>query len=196
MERYIKIFICLLFLFITSCNNDSVNKKDFKTLQNEVTALGDAITGLAGIKVSQNNPMILAREAGARKFWWRNALVTGDDALAAISHTSLTDGDGAIVFTLSSETATGYMYIYDDDGTNTTSSPERIAPTSGGGAWHLINFYAQAVDSGSADGESYVNVSNSTDFTGTPNDGDCYYKRDDNDWCCYNGSSWNCISLD
>ena len=124
-------------------------------------------------------------------FFWRNTLV----ALAAIDHSGLTDGDGAIVAVLSGTTATGYLYVYDDNGENTTISPERIAPTSGGGAWHLVNFYAQVFTGTAADGESYIDVSNSGAFSGTATEGYCYHRNDTDSWCCYSGTVWKCVVL-
>ena len=127
------------------------------------------------------------------KFFWRNSLT----ALAAIHHTNepLTSGDGAIVVVKDGASSLGYLYVYDADSPNTTSSPERIAPTSGGGAWNLVNFYAQVFTGTAADGESYIDVSNSGAFSGTATEGYCYHRNDTDSWCCYSGTVWKCVVL-
>lgn len=146
---------------------------------------------MAGFK--KPSSMLLAEQAGARKFWWRNAL-TGTDGLDGI--TGMVDGDAAIVVTLdSTPTATGYMYVYDENGTHSTSSPTRIISSGAAGCWHLVDWNATKVTTQAADGYRYINVTNSAGFNGTPNNGDCYYRQDNDSWCCYDGSAWDCVLL-
>jgi len=139
--------------------------------------------------------LLFSGDAYASKAYWRSALTEGADALAAINHAILNSGDLGIVGALDGTTATFYVYVYDSTATNTTDSPDRIAPTSGGGAWRLCESTFYKIVTSSADGEAYVNVSNSGDFTGTATEGDCYYRKDTKKWCCYDGSNWLCTDL-
>jgi hypothetical protein len=140
---------------------------DYSALESRVTALE---------KKKATTTMLLAEQAGARKFWWRNALTEGADALDAISHLLLADGDAAFVMTLSGETATGYLYVYDENGTTAESSPLIIAPDSGGGRWFLVNFNGAAITSNAAEGTHYVEVTNAGDLAaGSRGEGRCWY---------------------
>jgi hypothetical protein len=165
---------------------------DYQALENRVSQLEKKKTA---------NTMLLAEEAGARKFWWRNGLLGGGDALDGINHANLTDGDGAIVASLSGTTATWSVWIYDSDGTNSdypascTTECTRIAPNSGGGAWQLCIVNASSMGTFTIDGYKYINVTNTGAFSGTPNTGDCYFRQSNNTWCCYNGG-WKCEVLD
>jgi len=176
--------VVTLLLLVAGC----VSVGDFQILQDRVTALEKSR------RPDAKSAMVLATQAGARKFWWRDAL-TGTGGLDEL--TGMSNGDAALVMTLSSTTASGYMYVYDADGTNTTSSPERIKGSTAG-AWHLVNFYAQLLSSeGAADGEHYISVTNTGAFSGTPSTGQCYYRQDTNSWCCYdsNDGGWLCEVL-
>ena len=181
-----KKILALITFFFLCYGCATVPTESLQSLEQRVTQLEKAKS------VSGKNIMLLAEQAGARKFWWRNALEGAPDGLDAV--TGMVDGDMAIVGTLVTTNATGYMYIYDENGTNTTSSPTRIKGSTGG-AWQLVNFNAQLVTSNAADGLHYIDVSNSSDFAGTPAHGYCFYRISDSKWCCYNGSVWVCISM-
>jgi len=145
-------------------------------------------------KASTN--MLLAEQAGARKFWWRNTLTGGGgDALDGIEN--MVDGDAAFVMVLSGTTATGYLYIFDAGGSQAESSP-LVIDGSGtpAGDWLLVNWNAATITSNGASGYSYIKASNPTDFAGTPAEGMCYYQVDDKAWCCYDADSWNCIDME
>lgn len=160
--------------------------------QARLAALEKQVAELKRIKSS--GAMLLAEEAGSRKFWWRNALTGAPDGLDQISTANLADGDAAFVMTLSGETATGYLYIYDADGTHSTDSPTRIVANGAAGAWHLVNFNVSKITSDAAAGYHYINVTNAGAFSGTPSTGDCYYRQDTDSWCCYDGG-WLCEVL-
>jgi len=168
------------------------SQSDLMTLKQEVATLS---------KAKATSAMLLAEEAGARKFWWRNALLGGGDALDGINHANLADGDGAIVAAISGTTATWSVWIYDSDGTNSdypascTTECTRIAPNSGGGAWHLCTVNAATLGTFTTDGYKYINVTNTDAFSGTPATGDCYFRQSNNTWCCYNGG-WKCETLE
>jgi len=146
-------------------------------------------------KQKATGTMLLAEQAGARKFWWRNALVGGGDALDGIAAASLVNGDAAFVMVQDGVTMTGYLYVYNSTDTTAENSPLIIAPNDGGGRWYLVNFNAATMTSNGASGYSYIIVSNPTTYAGTPTAGMCYFKVDENKWCCYNGG-WKCEVLD
>ena len=161
--------------------------------QSRLAALEKQVAELRHTKAS--GAMLLAEEAGAaRRFWWRNALVGAPDGLDQIAIANLTDGDAAFVMTLAAEAATGYLYIYDADGTHSTVSPTRIIANGATGAWHLVNFNVTKITTQTADGYRYINVTNTGAFSGTPATGDCYYRSGTDSWCCYDGG-WLCEVL-
>lgn len=149
--------------------------------------------------------LFLAVPAYARvNFLWRNAVLStgGSNALANIAHTSLTSGQPCLVATLGSGVGSGSWWIYDSTGTNsnyptdcTEDTCTRVAPTSGGGAWYRVTFKAAAFQSAAPDGYHYIEVSNSSGFSGTPAEGYCYYDKALHAWCCYDTDSWNCIDM-
>lgn len=154
----------------------------------ELITLQKEVDGLKKAKASTT--MALAEQAGARKFWWRNALTGAPDGLDQIPIAALTDGDAAFVMTLSSETATAYLYVYDADGTHSTDSPARIVANGATGCWHLVNFNLAQVTSSAADGTHYIDVSNTATLdAGSRAQGRCWYAKDNSRIECYNGSA-------
>lgn len=173
-----KYIVLLLLLVLSSC----AGMQDYTRLKERVEVL-EKVKLKAPVDV-----MLLAEQAGARKFWWRNALTEGTDALDAISHTILADGDAAFVMTLSGETATGYLYVYDSDGTTAESSPLIIAPDSGGGRWFLVNFNAGVFTSNAADGTHYIQATNAGDLAaGSRAEGRCWYDTSADLFKCVDG---------
>jgi len=139
-------------------------------------------------KASTN--MLLAEQAGARKFWWRNTLTGGGgDALDGIEN--MVDGDAAFVMVLSGTTATGYLYIFDAGGSQEESSP-LVIDGSGtpAGDWLLVNFNVAMLTSSSADGTHYIDMSNTNTLdAGSRADGRCWYAKDNNRIECYDGTN-------
>jgi len=143
-------------------------------------------------KQKATGTMLLAEQAGARKFWWRNALTGGGDALDGIVDGSLVNGDAAFVMTQSGTTMTGYLYVYNKDAGDATAenSPLVIAPNAGGGRWYLVNFNAAVITSNSADGTHYLDMSNTATLdAGSRADGRCWYAKDNNRIECYDGTN-------
>ncbi len=185
--RVRSLILGLILMVMAGC----VSSVQYRNLESRIVALEKGKAARA---------MLLAEEAGARKFWWRNGLLGGGDALDGINHANLADGDGAIVLQLSGTTATWSVWAYDSDGTNSddpagcTTQCTRIAPNSGGGAWQLCTVNGASMGTFTTDGYKYINVTNTGAFSGTPSTGDCYYRQDTNSWCCYEGS-WLCEVL-
>jgi hypothetical protein len=162
MYKYIILLLGLLTL--SSCVTT-----DYASLDQRITKLE---------KAKATSTMLLAEQAGARKFWWRNALTEGTDALDAISHLLLSDGDSAFVMTKDGTTMNSWLYVYNssgadaEDGTNYTV----IAPDSGGGRWYLVNFNGAQVTSRAAAGTHYIEVTNAGDLAaGSKAEGRCWY---------------------
>jgi hypothetical protein len=129
-------------------------------------------------KLSAQELILLAEEAGAAKFWWRNCLIGGGDCLDGINHANVTDGDPAFVMTKSGTTTSMYLYVYDDDDTTAEDSPSVIEPDSGTGAWFLVQIYFAKLMSAADDGEHMINFSNSGAESYTESDGDVTSRRD------------------
>jgi hypothetical protein len=158
-------------------------------------------------KKKATDTMILAEQAGARRFWWRNALIGGGSALDGITGlSSANDGDAAFVMVKAgsgaSATVTGYLYIYVYDDDTAENSPLIIKPNDAGGTWKLVNFNVSTLTSNSADGTHYFQAVNTVAFSGTPAEGMCYWKdtvADENQLCCYDADGtpeWRCIDFD
>lgn len=138
----------------------------------------------------------LAEEAGARSIWWRNGLTGGSDNLDGIGCASLSDGDASFVFTISGSTVTGYMYIFDNDGSTGESSPtiivpdDQVASCSSVGEWLLVDFQVAGLTSNAADGSHWIDVSNTgTIDAGERTDGRCWYAKDNDRIECYDGAN-------
>jgi hypothetical protein len=158
----------------------------------QITDLEGKIAKLEKQKASDT--MILAEQAGARRFWWRNALIGGGSALDGIPNATLTDGDAAFVMVLegggASSTVTGYLYVYVDDDDTAENSPLVIEPNDGGGAWKLVNWNVSVLTSNSADGTHYLDMSNTATLdVGSRADGRCWYAKDNNRIECYDGTN-------
>jgi len=167
--------------------------KRLDQLESRVSALDSLVSKTPSL--SAEEAMKLAESTESRNMWWRNGLIGGGDALDGITHTSLADGDGAIVVATDSVNSNIYFYSYNASGTNTDNPPARIAPNSGGGAWYLCDTYSKTYNVAGEDGHYRINVSNASIFVGTPINGDCMYRKDTNQICCFNGASWGCASL-
>jgi len=159
--------------------------------------LRDRVAVLEKVKLkSPADAMLLAEQAGARKFWWVNDLSGGTSAdLNGIAAASLTDGDAAIVAYKTGETTTLYFYIYDDNSATATSSPTVIKPNPslGGeqaGAWFLANLQTVTVTGNSADGSHYIDVGNSGYLdVGDRAEGRCWFNEGDGHLECYHNST-------
>ena len=155
-------------------------------------------------KQKAGDTMLLAEQAGARRFWWKNGLTGGATSdLNGIAAASLTDGDAAIVAVKSGEATTLYFYIYDSDSTTDSNSPLVIEPNPllGGeeaGAWFLATLQVIGITGNAADGYRYYNATNSAAPAWTPAEGDCFWKQNEDDFCCYDAAAatWLCHSFD
>lgn len=130
---------------------------------------------------------------------WRNALTGGGDALDGIADSGIADGDVCFVLIMDSTTAKFYIFVFDNDSALSEDSPQVITPddAGGNGRWVLAQIHYTAMVGEVDDGDVYINFSNSSAATySSPSAGDCYYKRDDNDIYCYDGSGWNYLSFD
>ncbi len=175
--RVRSLILGLVLMLLAGCASHS----ELVALRNEVAKL---------TKTKASSTMLLAEQAGARKFWWRNALTGAPDGLDQIPIAALTDGDAAFVMTLAAEVATAYLYVYDADGTHSTDSPVRIVANGATGAWHLVNFYLAQITSSSADGTHYIDMSNTATLdAGYRADGRCWYAKDNNRLECYDGTN-------
>jgi len=179
--RYVAI---VLLMVLSSCVH-----ADYESLKSRVSALE---------KSKSHDAMLLAEQAGARKFWWKNGLSGGAASdLNGIAAASLTDGDAAIVAYKSGETTTLYFYIYDSDSTTDTSSPTVIEPNPllGGeeaGAWFLANLQVVSVVGNAAAGSHYIEVYNDGLLaTGDRAEGRCWLNTAVGHvhWECYSGST-------
>lgn len=130
--------------------------------QGQITALQNE---LAAIKTSKaKSTMLLAQEAGAKRFWWRDAL-TGATGLDQIDIGSLSDGDAAFVMTESGTTMTIYPYVFNAADTTATNSPINIRLTGGTGVWWLATVQGVGFAVSAADGYHYIDVSNTSALT-------------------------------
>ena len=98
-----KIFLIVLLLFLSSC----ASVGQYQNLENRVAILE---------KQKKSGAMMLAQEAGAAHFWWRNAL-QGNTTGSIDGITGANNGDVAMMVNLLGTTATGYLWVYDADGT-------------------------------------------------------------------------------
>ena len=105
----------------------------------------------------------------------------------------MSDGDWCLAISGDDDSADIYFYRFDGDSTESTDDPQYIEPSAGAGCWVLANIHTIAL-TGEGD-DHYLNVGQSAQPS-NPSDGDCFYDTDIQDWCCYNGASWDCVSLD
>lgn len=117
------------------------------------------------------------------QFWSVTAL-TGTNGMGdtgGIPIAKLTNGAACLVRVLSSETATGYFYIFDADGTHTTSSDgvSRIIANGATGCWHLVNLQAASVTTNADDHYRYWSATNSGDLDASVRaEGKCWWDTD------------------
>jgi hypothetical protein len=166
-----------------------------------VADLEDKIAQMS--KQKATGTMLLAEQAGARKFWWRNALIGGGSALDGIPNSTLVDGDAAFVMVLEGtgpgSVVTGYLFVYvDDDDTAETmpGSPLVIEPNDGGGAWRLVNWNAALMTSSAAAGTHFIEATNAGDLAaGSRAAGRCWYDTTNDLFKCIDndGSTPNTI---
>jgi hypothetical protein len=152
-------------------------------------------------KQKATGTMLLAEQAGARKFWWRNGLSGGGSSIDGIPAGDLVNGDAAFVMVQDGVNMTAYLYIYNSTDTTAENSPLIIAPNDGGGRWYLVNFNVAVLTSNSADGTHYFQAVNTVAFSGTPAEGMCYWRdtvANENELCCYDldSTTWLCKSWD
>lgn len=156
--------------------------------QQRVSDLEAKIEQLSKQKASST--MLLAEQAGARKFWWRNALSGGGDGLDGIPAANLVNGDAAFVMVQDGVTMTAYLYVYNNTDITAENLPLIVAPNDGGGRWYLVNFNVAILTSNSADGTHYLDMSNTATLdVGSRADGRCWYAKDNNRIECYDGTN-------
>ena len=120
-------------------------------------------------------------EAQSPNQFWSVTALTGAEGMGdtgGIPIARLTNGAACLVRALSGETATGYFYIYDADGTHSTSSDgvSRIIANGATGCWHLVNLQAASVTTNAADLYRYWRCTNSGDLTaGERAEGKCWW---------------------
>lgn len=142
------------------------------------------------VPAAKKKSMLLAEEAGDKKVWWRNGLIGGGDNLDGIDDDNLTDGDVALVATISGSTVNMWWYIYDQSDTTTSEDSTNytvIAPDTGVGRWLLCNMNGATITSKSS-GDHYFQILQA----GTPSslsEGMIWYDSTDNRLEYYNGTN-------
>ena len=177
-----KLLIVLLILFTFGCagldNGNLTSRID--ALEQEVNRL--KIMGLAG------------EAAATDRIWPFYGLSSGTNALDGIAYANIGANDGAM-----GRDSNGYGYDYYWDATwphaSTCTSPSCVKPSdipgATNGAWKTIEqFYVGAFVSSAADGEHFIDPSNSSAFPTGITEGSITC-RDDRDACfTYDGSEW------
>ena len=135
----------------------------------------------------------LTELAGADARWRDGRTTQGTHTVDEI--VGMVDGDWTIVIEEAGASSDVYIYIYDADADCVSVDglleiePEAV----GTDCWHLAIFHIASLVGEGAD--KFINVAQSA-APAAPVDGDCYYDTDDQDWCCYNGAGWDCVTLD
>ena len=139
------------------------------------------------------NAVSLTEMAGADARWRDGRTTQGTHNVDEI--TGMADGDWTIVIEEAGASSDVYIYIYDADADcSSADGLLEIEPEAAGtDCWHLAIFHLASLVGEGAD--KFINVGQSAEPTG-PADGDCFYDTDVQDWCCYNGAGWDCVSLD
>ena len=176
-----KLLIVLLLLFTFGCagldNGNLTSRID--ALEQEVNRL--KIMGLAG------------EAAAIDRIWPFNGLSSGNNALNAILEANIEGYDMAI-----GRDSNGYVYIFywdaAHDNTTGCTSPSCIEPSDqvdDTGSWlTTAQFYVDAFVSSAADGEHFIDPSNSSAFPTGIAEGSITC-RDDRDACfVYDGTNW------
>ena len=176
-----KLAILLLVLFTFSCAGFSP-KQDYN-LEVRMEVLEKELKRI--------ELMAAAGEAAAvDRAWPFYGLVGGGNALDGITEASIGDNDFAIG---RDSSGYGYLYYWDATDGNGESSPGIIKPNDGDGtgSWLSIDrWYAESFYSTAADGDHYIDPSNSSAFPTGMAEGSITC-RDDRDACfVYDGSNW------
>lgn len=172
MKKTLILIIILFISYIIGC----VSLQDYDTLQSRVTRLESS---------KSRDTMLLAEQAGARKFWWRNTRTGGGDALDGISGALLSDGDAA--FVVASGSTEIFPYIFKSGVTNDEDGFLYINDNTGKGTWALCVLGVSAVSGYAADGTHYIDASNTANLSDIQ-DGRCWFAKDVDKFYCGTGS--------
>ena len=175
MKKLLIAFLLLLTFGCAGLDNGNLTSR-IDALEQEVTRL--KIMGLAG------------EAAATDRIWPFYGLSSGTNALNAISEGNIGANDMAL-----GRDSNGYTYVFYWDAayTGTCTSPSCIDPnpSDGTGSWlTTAQFYVDAFVSSAADGEHFIDPSNSSAFPTGIAEGSITC-RDDRDACfVYDGTEW------